>query len=148
VTATATVAPSLLRGPRRADQSFIAATWVKQMASHDRRQAVGPRYGKLGRAVDLVLDRSDTRALVRHRAGDPDGILGWVVYVEGAGVPLVHFAYVRKEHRGQGYGAELLRAVGIEPTTACVYTCIGPTTSRLLHRYRAANYLPLEDFLG
>lgn len=137
----------LIRGPRKTDQGYIASTWVQQMRS---ARNMSPKRGVavFGRQVDAVLDRPDTRALVRHRAGDPDAILGWVVYVEGPGVPMIHFAYVRREARGHGYGAELLQRVGVTPSIAFVYTCRGPSTSRLLTKYRAASHLPLQEFLA
>ncbi len=144
------VAPqsTFIRGPRKADQSFIAATWVKQLVSADRRGAAGARYGAIGRNVDAVLDRGDTRALVRHAPGDEHAIYGYVVYAEGPGVPLCHFVYVRKDHRQKGYARELLSRIGIQPTTACVYTSRGPMKDKLLRAYRAAAFLSLAEFLA
>lgn len=139
----------LIRGPRHTDQGYIASTWCKQMTDryrHNRTEQHQHRV-RVGLLLDRVFDRADTRALVRVTPGDSDRILGWVVYVHGAGVPVVHFCYVRKEERGKGHGAEILRAVGVEPSTSCVYTCIGPSTARMLHTYRAATHLPLEEFL-
>lgn len=140
--------PTFIRGPRKSDQSYIAATWVKQMASHDKRGAVGARYGNHGRNVDALLERDDTRAIVRHAPGDIDGIRAWLVYAEGPGVPLVHFVYTRKEHRGHGYAAQMLAHVGVMPASSFVYTSRGPMADKLLRSYKGAAFLPLAEFLA
>ena len=148
MTMAAAALQSCIRGVTRDDQGFVATTWLKQMRSVDPDGCHGPRWGPLGRRVDAVFDRDDTRALIRHKAGDPHVILGWVVYAEGPKTPLLHFLYVRKEQRGQGYGSALLRAIGITRSTACVYTCRGPSTSRLLHAFKGAVHMPLEELLS
>jgi GNAT superfamily N-acetyltransferase len=140
---------SFIRGPRKSDQSFVAATWCKQMGAADKANAKGPKYGLIGTQIDRVLERDDTRALIRHAPGDRDAIYGFVVFAEGVGVPLLHFVYVRKDHRGKGYGADLLRSVGVDtPLTAFVWTCRGPSAPWMVGKYKAASNLPLAEFLA
>lgn len=146
--AATTEYPPHIRGPRQSDQGYVASTWMRQLKLEDPESARGSRYGDVGRMVDAVFDRGDTRALIRHAPGDRDAIYGWVVFVEGPGVPLVHFCYIRREHRGRGYASQLLSAIGIRPTTAYVYTCRGPGTLRLLSKYKAGSHLPLKEFLS
>jgi hypothetical protein len=136
--------PTFIRGPRKTDQSFIASTWIRQLGAR------GARGGDVGRLVDQVMDRTDTRALIRHAPGDQDSIRGWVVYAYGYGVPLVHFVYVRKDYREKGYAAALLDHVGILRTTSFVHTAANapPSASRLLRSYKGAALLPLTEFLG
>lgn len=140
--------PAFIRSPRRTDQNYLAKTWHAQMADVYRDYSRGDRWGQAGQHVDAVLDRDDTRALIRHAAGDLDAILGWVVYALGPGVPLVHFVYTRKEHRGKGYATALLTACGVTRESACVYTCYGPSTRVMLGAYPHAVHLPLKEFLA
>jgi hypothetical protein len=134
-----------IRGPKPSDQGYIAATWLRQMQSHSPDEARGDRWGKLGRAIDAVLDRDDTRALIR---GHGDYIAGWLVYAVGPSVPVVHFAYTRKEERGQGIAAALLAAIGVTRASTCLYTCVGPSTRTMVNVYRGATHLPLEEWLA
>lgn len=140
--------PTYIRGPRKTDQSFIAATWVKQLGNYDRRGAIGARHGTHGRNVDALLDRADTRAIIRHAPGDPDAIFAWLVYAEGPGVPLVHFAYTRKDWRERGYARALLAHIGVHADTSWVYTSRGPMADKLLRSYRGAAFLPLQEFFA
>lgn len=136
----------MIRGPRKTDQGFVASTWVRSMSGCANRP-LGVRGGNIGRLVDQVLERSDTRALIRHAAGDTDRILGWVAFVEGPGVPVIHYTYVRAEHRGKGIAEQLLTAAGCRRDKALVYTCRGPDTVKLLRAFPAATHLELAEFL-
>lgn len=138
---------SFLRKPKAQDQAFLASTWCRQMANANPDRARGLRFGDVGRDVDAVLDRGDTRALIRHSAGDPDSIVGWACYAEGPGVPVLHMVYVRKEHRGNGYGGELLAAIGIDRAASFVFTQRGPA-KWMASAYPGGTYLALEDFLS
>jgi GNAT superfamily N-acetyltransferase len=136
----------MIRGPRSSDQAFIASTWVRSMSGVGGRK-LGRDGGLVAKRIDDVFDRGDTRALVRHAAGDQDRIMGWVVYVDGPGVPVAHYLYVRKEHRGKGIGAELLTAVGIRREATFVYTCLGPSTRQIVTAYPLGVHMPLKEFL-
>ncbi len=136
----------MIRGPRKQDQSYLAATWVRSLSGVANRR-LGSRGGEIGRAVDAVFDRNDTRALIRHAAGDSDRILGYIVFVEGAGVPVVHYLYVRDKHRNKGIATELLTACGATKAGSVVCTSLGPDSQRMRGRYKGAVYMPLADFL-
>lgn len=137
----------LIRGPRATDQSYLAATWVRSLSGIANRR-LGHRGGEVGRAVDQVFDRSDTRALLRYAPGDRDRILGYVVYVEGAGVPVVHYLYTRRDYRARGIASELLRAIGVGHVGSVVCTSLGPDSERMRRRYQASAYMPLLEFLA
>jgi hypothetical protein len=136
----------MIRGPRQTDQSYLASTWVRSLSGVAGRR-LGRRGGEIGLAVDAVFDRSDTRALIRHAAGDKDRILGYVVYCEGAGVPVVHYLYARLDDREKGIASELLSAVGVKRDGSVVCTSLGPDSQRLRGRYKGAVYMPLQEFL-
>lgn len=141
-----------LREPRATDQSYIASTWVRSIAGRGDRP-LGPRYGDLGRQVDAVMDRAETRALIRHAAHDKDAILGYVVFAEGVGVPLVHFCYVRMKHdghdlRGSGIATALLSAIRVVRDKPAVCTSITTGDSRYLRdAYKLVVPMPLKEFL-
>jgi hypothetical protein len=137
---------TFVRAPRGSDQNYVAATWVRSLAGVANRR-LGQRGGEIGRAVDSVFDRADTRALIRHAPGDVDRILGYVVYVEGAGVPVIHYCYCRQDYRGRGIVTELLSAAGVTKPGSVVCTSLGPDSQRLRGRYKGAVYLPLAEFL-
>lgn len=138
-----------IRGPTPEDKGYVSDGWLRQMADVDRDYSRGARWGQAGRHVDIVLDRPDTRALIVHAGGDPGRILAWVVYAEGPTVPVIHFAYTRKEERGKGYAKALLARAGVvTQDTALVYTCRGPSERLLLRAYKAASYHALYRFLG
>lgn len=136
----------MIRGPRRADQAYLASTWVRSLSGVAHRR-LGQRGAEIGRAVDQVFDRSDTRALIRHAAGDVDRILGYVVFVEGAGVPVIHYLYCRDQKRNQGIATELLTACGVTKGGSVVCTSLGPDSQRMRGRYKGAVYMPLAEFL-
>lgn len=137
---------TLVRGPRKTDQGYVASTWVRSMSGCANRP-LGEKGGAFGRLVDQVLERDDTRALIRHAAGDADRILGYCVHITGPGVPCIAYVYVRNEHRGKGIATELLTAAGCRKHESLVYLCRGPSTRQLVTAYPAATYLALEQFL-
>ena len=138
-----------IRGPRRTDQGYISSTWVRSLTGiADRRpNALAKAASHL---VDEVLDRDDTRALVRHAPGDMDQIRAWIVYCEAPGVPLTHYVYCRKEYRERGYATSLLQAAGVTKNRAMVYTTMGPPGPgrKLITAYPLGAYMPLEEFLA
>lgn len=156
----------VIRAPRPEDQAYIAATWARSMMSGARSGHAMRRHGaqrggstiaSLGGRIDAVLDRHDTRALVavwpERGPGGRDYIVGWAIYVDAAGVPIVHYVYTRDHDaegrplRGTGIAGAIFRRLGIGRTTAVVCTSDGPSSEGLRGRFRASTYMPLEDFL-
>lgn len=141
----------MMRTPRPTDQPYIASSWIRSLVGAKR---MGPRYGHVGTDVDAVLDRSDTRAIVRHAAHDQDVILGYVIYAEGVGVPLVHYVYTRNRTdtlgtlRQKGIAHAMLEAIGVTRDGPVVCTSLGPDSRLLRAAYPASVYMPLKEFLG
>jgi len=94
-----------------------------------------------------VLDRKDTKVLVRARPHDPDAIMGWVLFVEGAGIPVVHYVYTRADDREGGIATALLFQAGVRKDQPVVCTSDGPDSALLRARYPLATYMPLAEFL-
>jgi GNAT superfamily N-acetyltransferase len=140
---------SLIRGPRKDDQGFVANTWLKQLAdSTDRDYTSGRRWGQAGVHVDAVFDRPDTRLLVRYSPGEPDHILGWLLHADVPGVPTVHFLYARKNERHQGIATALLAAIGVQRDSVLVCTGAGPMSNILRVKYPRVAPMSLAKFLG
>lgn len=131
----------MIRAPRPSDQSFVAATWTRSM---QRVRGEGRAIGKL---VDRVLERSDTRCLLLVPAAEPDRIHAWCVYAEGPKVPLVHYVFVRPEFRRKGYARELLKQAGVATDAPAVFTQQSRDAVKLMTAYPMAAHLPLPEFL-
>lgn len=139
----------MIRPPLPSDQGYIAATWARSVLStHAHQRHLSSRTGEqVGKQIDRVMDRADTRALVACRDADPDFITGWMIYVVGPTVPTVHYLYVRRDERGVGIAAQLLERVGVDRKRGVVCTSHGPSSESMRGRYRASVHLPLEEFL-
>ena len=145
----------LIRDPRATDQAYIAATWARSLLSTHASQRHGsartPR--QIGPQIDAVLDRGDTRALVAAIDRDSDYIVGYVVYVDGPAVRVVHYLYTRDHDRegralrGQGVAGALLARIGVDRRRAVVCTSDGPSSESMRGRYKASVHVPLADFL-
>lgn len=160
----------MIRAPLPTDQGYITSTWVRSLLSgmrgvgHAARKhglmRTASRFpnekdlrNHLGSQIDTVLDRPDTRGLVYVRDDDPNYIVGWVVYVHGPSVPIVHYAYVRDHDangntlRGLGIAGALFKRLGIERNRAVVCTSDGPSSQSMRGYYRASVHVSLAEFL-
>lgn len=139
----------MIRPPLPSDQGYIAATWARSVLStHAHQRHLSSRTGEqVGKQIDRVMDRYDTRALVACRASDPDFITGWMIYVEGPRIPTIHYLYVRRDERGVGIAAQLLARIGVDRLHGVVCTSHGPSSASMRGRYRASVHLPLDEFL-
>jgi len=137
------------RKPRSSDQSYIASTWARSMLSTHAHQRHGSmrNANQVGKLIDRVLDRKDTRAYVCVADEDDDYIVGWVLYCEGPSVPVVHYVYVRREERQRGIAEALLEQIGVFRDGLVVCTSNGPSSNTIKRRYPAATFVPLEEFL-
>lgn len=173
-----------IRPPRPEDQPYVAKTWARSvlsglagghaMARHGAQRARPASKGtrrqealeSLNRRIDVVLDRSDTRALVAVQAGNGassmDVILAWVVYCDAAGVPIVHYAYTRSHEvggslsrgergeslRGRGLVRAIFARIGITRGAPVICTSDGPSSAAMREHFRASTYYPLDQFLS
>jgi len=168
---------AIIRPPLPEDQGYIARTWSRSMASirqgghaiarHGIKRETAPRSkGQLrhdaiaehNRRIDAVLDRADTKALVSVQAGNGRGardyILAWVVYVDAAGLPIVHYAYTRdhddagEQLRCRGLVRAIFARIGIARTSLVTCTSDGPSSTAMREHFRASTYYPLDQFLS
>lgn len=139
----------MIRTPRASDQGYIASTWARSVLStHATQRHFRSRTGtQVNEQIDRVMDRADTRALLRVKPHDPNVILAWLVYCEGPGVPMVHYMYCRRDERGRGYTGELLERLSVTRTGGVVCTSTGPSSESMRGRYRASVHVPLAEFL-
>ena len=130
-----------IRPARASDQAFVALHWTRDMEPNSRLR------GPAGRLVDVVLERDDTRCLIRATDGT-DRIEGYVVFAEGPRVPVIHWVYVRPEHRRAGIARGLLEHVGVERDRVSVYTAPGWCARKLVTAFPHGVGLALPDFLA
>jgi hypothetical protein len=141
----------MIRPPKPTDQGYIASTWARSIlrSTHAWQRHASARSGhQVNTLIDKTLDRKDTRALLRVKPHDPDSILGWVLFVDGVGVPVIHYVYVRRDDRQSGIATELLYQAGVRWDAGVVCTSDGPDSHILRVRYPAATYVPLAEFLN
>jgi hypothetical protein len=142
----------VIRLPRKTDQGYIASSWAKSIlrGTHAwERHGLARSGHQLHKLIDTVLDRADTRALVRVKPSDPDTIYAWLLYAEGEGpgVPVVHYVYARADEREKGYAGELLYRIGVRRDSGVVCTSDGPASAMMRSLYPAAVHVPLATFL-
>lgn len=123
------------------DQRFIASTWWRNMLGDQRAPRVRRR---LNAQIDRVLDDSSTRALVA--VNEQDRILGWIVYATTPSMRVVHYVYVRDEHRGSGIARRLIDAAWPGSDARLVMTMIGPDTKSFIARKGNAVFCRVEEF--
>ena len=167
---------AFIRPPRPEDQGYITRTWAMSMLSTARGGHAIARHGQqrsaprsngerrqellrdYNRRIDLVLDRPDTRAMVAVQPGNGrasrDYILAWVVYVDAAGIPIVHYAYCRDHDdsgdslRGRGIVRSLFSRIGVGRSSPVICTSDGPDSAAMRSHFRASTYYALADFLS
>ena len=136
MTAAALAAPVALE-IRKAwpdDQAFVAATFREQLA---RRSS----YRDADRIVDRILDSERTHVLLAVKG---KRLVGWLAYVEIPRVRAVLFAYVRKEHRGEGIARLLTDTAWPKKSGQWVTAGLaGGSSSKLMERFA-----PTEVDLG
>lgn len=166
-----------IRPPRPEDQPYVAKTWARSVLSglagghalaRHGKERIAPRSKgqarqdalvEINRRIDLVLDRPDTRALVSVQPGNGSGaardyILAWVVYVDAAGVPIVHYAYTRDHDdvgeglRGRGLVRAIFARIGITRGAPVICTSDSPSSAAMRDHFRASTYFPLDQFLS
>lgn len=153
----------MIRPASPADQAYIASTWTRSVLSAtpgarpghtSRRHMRQTEWDRVSKEVDAVMDRPDSRAIVTCHPIQRDRIVGWLAYVAGAPVPIIHYVYVRHEdpaggeQRGRGFAGAMLAHIGVTHSTAVVCTSLGPSSAMMRGRYKAAEHLPLDQFLG
>jgi hypothetical protein len=93
----------ITRAMRPEDRRFIVPTWVRSLATHLR---VAP-HGKHWRAVDRVLDATDTRVIVLASDQAARTIHAWAAATGDA----LQYAYVPPELRREGLARQCITAL-------------------------------------
>jgi hypothetical protein len=140
----------VIREPRKSDQGYVTSTWIRSIM---RGTHVIERHGlarsgqQLHGLIDKLMDRPDTKALLRVKPSDPDVIHAWLMYTEGQGVPVIHFVYTRADERQRGFAGELLHRIGVRRDGEAICTSDGPSSAMVRSLYPGVRYVPLANFL-
>lgn len=137
----------MIRAARAGDQAYVAATWVRSVASTAEAKRAGRSrtIRAVGDAVDVLLDRADTRILIAADDRDTDKIEAWIAFVAiPRDVLLVHYLYTQAQHRGRGLARALVAAAseGLNRERSICYTYRGPSAASLLARFAATYVAP------
>jgi GNAT superfamily N-acetyltransferase len=135
-------ANTLVRRAVADDQRFIASTWWHSMLGRNRAPRLRRR---INAQIDRVLDDDTTKALVITDA-QSGKILGWLVYAQAPVGRVVHYAYVRDDHRGNGFARRLVEAAWPGSTARIVLTMHGPHTRTYLDKHANALHVSIDDF--
>jgi hypothetical protein len=140
----------VIREPRKSDQGYIASTWAKSIlrGTHAWERHIAARSGhQIHALIDHVLDRLDTRGLLRVKPSDPDVIHAWILFAHGPGAPTVHYLYTRADEREHGFAGALLHQIGVRRDSELICTSDGPSSAMVRTLYPGARYVPLATFL-
>lgn len=121
------------------DQAYISATWWRSCLGHNRARR---HRHRINAQIDRVLDDNTSRALVTVEG---DRIGGWIVFATAPTMRVLHYLYVREEHRNRGLARRLIEAAWPgKDERRMVLTFRGPDASKLTN----ATFVPVEDFLA
>ena len=103
------------------DVAFVMDAWMQS-----ERDASGHLEGRhfirwQKRMQRDILARDTTRVVVAAPEGDPETILGWLVYSETQ-PQVIYYAYVRDQARRMGIASALLAAAGLSPAEEVFYS--------------------------
>jgi GNAT superfamily N-acetyltransferase len=152
--------PVLIRPARRSDQSYVTSTWAQALCNgheacdgHRRGNAERRSCNASRQLVDRMTDHPAVKVLVAAEAADSDRIIGWLAYSEIPGVRMLHFVYVRTNHRGKGIAAKLRARAELDHSARgdyrpLVYTMRGPCLKSLCAKNQTAIYQPITEFLA
>lgn len=116
-----------LRPYTAADRAYVCSTWVSSLRS-DRwhtEDHPGEKDSYIGRLVDQLLDRADLDIIVACDAANPQRIEGWCAVSRirgGRSSSVLHFVYVRRDHRGAGHAGRMLERAGVRRGEPLVHT--------------------------
>lgn len=121
--------PVVIRDLAATDVPFVINSWLKSFRSSKWAGSLPNNvyWEAYHKAIEVILERSDTIVKIASLAENPDQILGYVVYCPDA----VHYLYVKLSLRRHGIGRRLLEcAIG------------GSKHFRYTFRTEALDYLP------
>lgn len=125
------------------DAGYVLATWMRSLNTSRECRNLSPlKFGKTyGKLVDRYLDHPSVSVWVAER---DNRLIGWLAATPA--VPIVHYVYVRNEHRRQGVAKAMLRAAGIERNQTIGATFVGPS-SDWIRRVASVVTVDREEFL-
>ena len=112
-----------VRPSSASDEAFIFASWLRNFQKSGLHSEKIPRsvlMRKHHAVIERLLARPTVGVLIAHPKGDPDTIVGWLVW-ERSGAdterPVVHYVYVKGAFRKYGIARQLLESAGLRPNS-------------------------------
>lgn len=137
---------NLVDNGRDSERAFVRATWSRAFKksfdagmiwTDDWERVMHPQ-------IDRVLDRTGTRVVLAYETESPTFLYGWIAGDTSEDTPVVFFAYVKEPYRRQGFGRELLQALGVDAREPFTYTCRTSVVRHLRGKIPLGRYNPLE----
>lgn len=129
-----------------ADAPFVVSAWSRafkpsrsagMIATEDWERTMHPQ-------IQRILARPDTRTIVQFENTSPASLYGFIAGdLAGYTVedkrgelvfdptPVVFFCYVKEAYRRAGYARGLFAALGVDPGSRFVFTCMTPVVRRI-----------------
>ena len=108
----------------KADGSFVRATWQNHLQASSEYGKGLPRevfFPSHRRTMEAILRRPTCRVLVGHPPSAMSTIAGFLVTDELAGIPTIHFGYVKGPFRSHGIMRQIWEASGLDGNE-CIWT--------------------------
>lgn len=126
---------------RKSDEPFLFHAWLRtfRKSAFTKHLPNDVYYQEQHRLIEKLLSSSETTMAVAPE--NEDTLYGYITVQRLAGDPCVlHFAYVKQEHRRKQVFARLAKAAGLNLRSGFFYTHAPPMTGQLVRKFPAAVY--------
>ena len=118
------------------DRPYVIATWLHsywQAVQHQQRKA--DFFMVQHELIERLLQAGRTQ--IACMGASPSTIVGWACASAKA---VIHYVYVREEHRLNGYARDLMEAVAHGDVIYCTHST--PVFDAIRHRHDKLHYVP------
>lgn len=140
--------PLRTRWAGAADFNFIMSSWLQSWRkSHRTRHAPSRMYYEYQQPlVHKLIAREDVRIRIAHAVDNADEIYGWLCWHMAGDVPVIHYCYVKHQHRRRNVMRRLFAEAGIREGQEISYSCETPVARKLLPRFGGVVHIQIEEF--
>lgn len=124
--------PFILRNLTKEDENFIYNSYLKSFHSYYPMKFVPDilYFKPQSECLDFLLDTAT--CLVACFPEDPDEIIGYCIYQNVTEALVLHYIYIKRQHRDKGMAADIIRQI-IGDNTMIIASHICDDYSKLKH---------------
>lgn len=114
----------IIRPATRSDYPFIYNSWIKQTwldQKYNKPISKQTYCREVHHIIENLLACEDTTTLVACSEEDPNFIFGYICYQQTV-VPIIHYLFVKKFHRGNQIGTQLFNQVSKQDILVVTHT--------------------------